>query len=102
MLGLQESAFKSEPRQHSLHHQHYQQHQQQQQQQQQQQLASDNGGHTDKMKLTEQVVKSFRTAKTFRENTMRINSLDYSVSGDTLISSSDDESIVIYDCQAGM
>lgn len=53
------------------------------------------------MKLTEQVIKSSRSAKTFRENTMRINSVDFSVQGDTLISSSDDESIVIYDCQSG-
>jgi COMPASS component SWD2 len=53
------------------------------------------------MKLTEPVVKSFRAAKCFKENTQRINSVDFSVQGDTLISSSDDESIVIYDCQTG-
>lgn len=53
------------------------------------------------MKLTEQVVKSFRSPKVFKENTQRINSVDFSVQGDTLISSSDDESIVIYDCQTG-
>jgi len=53
------------------------------------------------MKLTEPVVKNLRCAKTFRENTMRIHSLDFSVQGDTLISSRDDESIVIYDCQSG-
>lgn len=55
----------------------------------------------EKMKLTEQVIKSFRAAKTFRENTLRINSVDFSLQGDTLISSSDDESIFIYDCQSG-
>lgn len=55
-----------------------------------------------KMKLTEQVIKNFRSAKTFRENTLRINSIDFSVQGDTLISSSDDESIVIFDCQTGV
>ncbi len=53
------------------------------------------------MKLTEQVATHFKSAKVFRENTMRINSIDFSVQGDTLISSSDDESIVIYDCQSG-
>ncbi len=53
------------------------------------------------MKLTEQVQKSFRAAKIFKENTQRINSVDFSVQGDTLISSSDDESIVIYDCHSG-
>ena len=54
------------------------------------------------MKLTEQVIKNFRSAKTFRENTLRINSIDFSVQGDTLISSSDDESSVIFDCQTGV
>jgi len=38
------------------------------------------------MKLTEQVQKSFRAAKIFKENTQRINSVDFSVQGDTLIS----------------
>jgi len=54
------------------------------------------------MKLNEQVMKSFRSAKVFKENSQRINSVDFSVQGDTLISSSDDESIVIYDCQTGI
>lgn len=54
-----------------------------------------------KMKLTDNVVRNFRVAKVFRENTERINNLDFSANGDTLISSSDDDSIVIYDCQNG-
>lgn len=53
------------------------------------------------MKLTDQVVKSFKTAKVFRENTDVINSVNFSPQGDTLISSSDDDQIVIYDCQNG-
>ena len=53
------------------------------------------------MKLSDTVVRNFRVAKIFRENSDRINSIDYSTSGDTLISSSDDDSIVIYDCQNG-
>jgi COMPASS component SWD2 len=53
------------------------------------------------MKLTEPVVRNFLVAKVFRENTDRINSIDYSASGETLISSSDDDSIIIYDCQNG-
>jgi WD40 repeat protein len=53
------------------------------------------------MRLTEKVVLNFRCVKTFKENTQRINSIDFSAQGDTLISSSDDESIVIYDCQSG-
>ena len=54
-----------------------------------------------KMKLTENVVQSFRVAKVFRENTDRINNIDFAANGETLISSSDDDSIVIYDCQHG-
>lgn len=53
------------------------------------------------MKLTEQVVRSFRVAKVFKENTDRINNIDFSPSGDTLISSSEDDQIVIYDCEKG-
>jgi COMPASS component SWD2 len=53
------------------------------------------------MKLTDNVVRNFRVAKVFRENTERINNLDFSANGETLISSSDDDSIVIYDCQNG-
>jgi WD40 repeat protein len=53
------------------------------------------------LKLTETVVKTFRNARVFHENTDRINALDFSSNGETLITSSDDDSIVIYDCQAG-
>lgn len=53
------------------------------------------------MKLVDNVLVSFQVAKTFRENTDRINSIDFSKSGDTMISSSDDDSIVIYDCEKG-
>lgn len=54
-----------------------------------------------KMKLTDNVVRNYRVAKIFRENTDRINRIDFSSDGNTLISSSDDDSIVIYDCQNG-
>lgn len=53
------------------------------------------------MKLTDTVVRNLRVAKVFRENADRINSVDFSANGETLISSSDDDSIVIYDCQNG-
>jgi hypothetical protein len=46
------------------------------------------------LKLTETVVRTFRNARVFHENTDRINALDFSSNGD-------DDSIVIYDCQAG-
>ena len=54
-----------------------------------------------KMRLTDTVVRSFRVAKVFKENTDRINNINFSANGETLISSSDDDSIVIYDCQNG-
>ena len=53
------------------------------------------------MKLTEPVVRSFRVAKVFKEITDRINNIDFSPTGDTLISSSEDDQIVIYDCEKG-
>ncbi|GBN08619.1 WD repeat-containing protein 82 [Araneus ventricosus] len=54
------------------------------------------------MKLIPSVVQSFRVAKAFSENSDRINSIDFSSDGITLISSSDDDSIVIYDCERGV
>lgn len=53
------------------------------------------------VKLTDNVVRGFRVAKVFHENNDRINSIDFTHDGNTLISSSDDESIVLYDCQKG-
>ncbi|CAE1171959.1 WDR82 [Acanthosepion pharaonis] len=53
------------------------------------------------MKLNDTVIRKFRVAKVFKENSDKINSIDFYANGETLISSSDDESIVIYDCQNG-
>ena len=52
-------------------------------------------------KLTDNVVTSFRVAKIFRENNDMINAMDYAPNGEELISSSDDDSVVIYDCLEG-
>lgn len=54
------------------------------------------------MKLTDHVVRTFQVAKVFHENSDRVNSIDFTKDGNTLISSSDDESIVLYDCQKGL
>ena len=54
------------------------------------------------MRLTETAVRSFAVAKLFRENKDKINSLDFSADGTTLISSSDDDTIVLYDCCEGV
>jgi len=53
------------------------------------------------MKLVDDVVRSLRVAKIFRENTDRISSFNFSSNGETLLTSSDDDSIVIYDCLNG-
>ena len=53
------------------------------------------------MKLTDEVLRSFRVAKVFRENTDRINCINFSPNGDSMISSSNDDSIVIYCCLEG-
>lgn len=54
-----------------------------------------------KMKLVDNVVRSFQVAKVFRENTDKINSFDFSPAGDYIISCSEDDQIVIYDSQKG-
>jgi WD40 repeat protein len=64
-------------------------------------LNSTSNNSVEGLKLTETVVKTFRNARVFHENTDRINALDFAANGETLITSSDDDSIVIYDCQAG-
>ncbi|KAK2089347.1 WD repeat-containing protein 82 [Saguinus oedipus] len=53
------------------------------------------------MKLTDGVLRSFRVAKVFCENSDRINCLDFSPNGHSIVSSSADDSIVLYDCQEG-
>ena len=54
------------------------------------------------IKMVDGVVRSFRVAKLFRENTDKINHMDFSSTGDMLISSADDDQIVIYDCEKGL
>lgn len=54
-----------------------------------------------KMKLIDSVVRSFKVAKVFRENTDKINAIDFSSNGEMLISCSEDDQIVLYDCEKG-
>ncbi|OQV14567.1 WD repeat-containing protein 82 [Hypsibius exemplaris] len=49
--------------------------------------------------LTPDVVKSFKIAKTFADNNDRINYMDISASGQYVITSSEDESIQLYDSE---
>ncbi|CAH1709339.1 unnamed protein product [Chironomus riparius] len=53
------------------------------------------------MKLNNAVIHSFKVAKVFRENQEKSNSIDFSTSGEKLISCSEDDQIVLYDCEKG-
>ena len=55
-----------------------------------------------KMKIVDHVVRSFKVAKVFRENSDKVNSIDFSAAGDSLISCGEDDQIVIYDCEKGV
>lgn len=46
-------------------------------------------------------MKSFHIAKTFKENSDRVNHLDISSSGHYVVTSSQDESIQLYECDSG-
>ncbi|VDO09301.1 unnamed protein product [Brugia timori] len=54
-----------------------------------------------KMKASDRTVASMRPAKSFSDNQAPINSLDFSADGLQMISSSDDDSIIMYDCVSG-
>lgn len=54
-----------------------------------------------KMKLSDEVFRTFKVAKVFRENTDQINCLDFSSNGESMIASSNDDSIVVYCCVEG-
>jgi len=53
------------------------------------------------MKLVDNVIRSMRVGKVFRDNQDNINHMHFSGDGASLISSSDDDQIVIYDCERG-
>ncbi len=53
------------------------------------------------MKLTDDVFRSFRVAKVFRENTDKINCINFSSNGESMIASSNDDSISVYCCLEG-
>lgn len=62
-------------------------------------LNGDNG--TVKMRLTDQVVQSFHVIKEFPEISSKINAINFSTNGGLLISSDQDDQIVLYDCDIG-
>lgn len=53
------------------------------------------------MKLTAEVINSMRVAKVFRENKDKITCVDFAVNGETMIASSNDDSVTVYCCMEG-
>jgi len=53
------------------------------------------------MKITNKVVESMKMGKVFKENTAKINSIDFSSDGEFLITGSDDESVHLYNTLTG-
>jgi len=53
------------------------------------------------MKINDDVIKSMAMGKVFKENTARINSVDFFKTGEFLVTSSDDESLHLYNCISG-
>lgn len=53
------------------------------------------------MKLTDQNITSMVCAKSFTENTEAINHTNYTPDGSLLVTSSADDSIIVYDCNTG-
>jgi len=53
------------------------------------------------MSLNVGTVQKMKIAKVFKDNTDTINSMDFSEDGEFLITSGDDEQLVLYDCSKG-
>ncbi len=53
------------------------------------------------MKLTQKVVESMKMGKSFKDNTDKINSMDFFADGEWLITGSDDESVHLYNAFTG-
>jgi len=55
----------------------------------------------EKIKLTDEIVHSFKCSKIFKDYKADINSLDFSKDGKWLVTGSDDNSVCLYDVEAG-
>lgn len=54
------------------------------------------------MHITDKVLRSFKVARKYDDiHTGKINCVDYSSNGENAVSSSDDDSIMLYDIQQG-
>eukprot|EP01102_Stenamoeba_stenopodia_P019490 TRINITY_DN7377_c0_g1_i1.p1 TRINITY_DN7377_c0_g1~~TRINITY_DN7377_c0_g1_i1.p1 ORF type:complete len:325 (+),score=43.44 TRINITY_DN7377_c0_g1_i1:275-1249(+) len=54
------------------------------------------------MRITDDAVKSMALARVFRDNTNKINSLDFHQDGELLVTASDDESVHLYSANDGL
>jgi len=55
----------------------------------------------EKIKLTDEVIKSFKCSRIFKDCKADINSLDFSKDGKWLVIGSDDNSVSLYDVETG-
>ena len=55
-----------------------------------------------KIALDDNIIRDFTVAKSFKEYDARVNSIHFSWDGMNLITSSEDDQIVIYDCERGI
>lgn len=55
-----------------------------------------------KIQLDDELVRSLKVVKVFREDPDKIKAIDYSPNGEQLISCSEDDKVVIYDCENGI
>eukprot|EP00095_Tigriopus_kingsejongensis_P001573 snap_masked-scaffold907_size82601-processed-gene-0.9 protein:Tk01573 transcript:snap_masked-scaffold907_size82601-processed-gene-0.9-mRNA-1 annotation:"wd repeat-containing protein 82" len=54
------------------------------------------------MKLIDPVIRSMRVGKVFKDNTEGVNHMNFSGCGGYMISSAEDDQIIIYDCEKGV
>ncbi|XKL67005.1 hypothetical protein PGB90_010425 [Kerria lacca] len=54
------------------------------------------------MKLVDHVVRSFKVAKIFRDFHDKVTAIDFSPEGDFIVCCSEDDQIVVYDCEKGV
>lgn len=54
------------------------------------------------MRLVDSVMRSFKVVKVYNDFSDKVNAFDFSPSGNSLICCSDDDQIVLYDCQKGV
>jgi len=54
-----------------------------------------------RIQLTDKVLESLVVGKVFKDNSQRVNSMDFTIDGKYLITAADDDTVCIYDCEKG-